>query len=91
MLQAFRRQYGRLSLSKNLRFSDSFPALLVPRKLETAQNRKVRAARAKPVLPAIYNIIGFIDSPSLPPAVREAFSMKPFCRFGLVRNGRRGI
>jgi len=29
------------SLSKNLRFSDSFPVLLVPRKLETAQNRKV--------------------------------------------------
>jgi len=35
--------------------------LLVPRKLETAQNRKVWAARAKPVLPTYYNF-SFIDS-----------------------------
>jgi len=40
-----------LSLSKNQRFFDSFPILLVPRKLETGQSRKVWAARAKPVLP----------------------------------------
>jgi len=36
-----------------------FP-MLVPRKLETAQNRKVWAARAKPVLPTNY-IFSFID------------------------------
>ncbi len=47
-------------MSKNLRFSDSFPVLLVPRTLETAQNRKVWAARAKPVSPA-NDIFNFID------------------------------
>jgi len=36
---------------------DSDPVLLVPRKLETAQNRKVRAARAKPVLPQMIFLI----------------------------------
>jgi hypothetical protein len=41
-------------LSKNLRFSASLPVLLVPQKLETAQNRKVWVARAEPVLPTIY-------------------------------------
>jgi len=39
-------------LLKKSRFSDRCPALLVPHKLETAQNRKVQAARVKPVLPA---------------------------------------
>jgi len=63
----------RLRLSKNLRFSDSFSVLLVPRKLETAQNRKVWAARAKPVLPTNY-ISGFIDSLSLS-SQRRGFSV----------------
>ncbi len=48
-------------LAENLRFFDNFPVLLVPRKLETAQNRKVWAARAKPVLPTNF-IFCFIDS-----------------------------
>jgi len=57
---AERMSFG-VSLSKTFGFSASFPVWLVPRKLETAQNRKVWAARAKPVLPT-NDIFRFIDS-----------------------------
>jgi len=57
--------------------------LLVPRELETAQNRKVWAARAKPVLPA-NDILNFIDN--LRPAKTAGFFSRlflspPLCSF----------